>query len=324
MTRRPSDHPPAASHSNVFRLRRVHKGRGERCGSDAPELIDERERLLPPLGRRSVGAAVLLISLFATVFTVIPLRKRSMELDTIAQTDMLSAPIGHHAYHRLRDGSEVDLSSGTTLVVTYSKDARWLDLLEGEAYFQVQHDARRPFRVASGQLVTRSLGTEFDVLRRRDGSTRILVKEGHVRIETVQATAETRSGASGHSRTAILDLHASEYVEIAADDINTAKAGHLTRDTLDTLLNWRGGAIVFANQPLAQVLAQLETFYGVQFDLQDGPAREVNVGVVAQPGDLAGFLASLQPATCLRATTERTSDKTIVHLNRASAGCLRH
>src|SRR5919107_4622478 len=55
--------------------------------------------------------------------------------------------------------------------------------LEGEAYFDVVHDVKRPFTVHAGQMVAQDLGTRFTVrLYPEDAGARVVVREGRVAI----------------------------------------------------------------------------------------------------------------------------------------------
>jgi transmembrane sensor len=97
---------------------------------------------------------------------------------------------------RLADGSMVRLNGATRIAISLASDRREVRLESGEAYFDVAHDATRPFTVRAGTSDARVLGTAFDIdLRReqvdlavyrgavrfgpqRDGGTSVVVKAG--------------------------------------------------------------------------------------------------------------------------------------------------
>ncbi len=64
---------------------------------------------------------------------------------------------------RLEDGSTLRLNGATRLDVVIATDHRDVRLADGEAYFDVVHDAARPFTVHAGTVTTRVLGTAFDI-----------------------------------------------------------------------------------------------------------------------------------------------------------------
>jgi transmembrane sensor len=98
--------------------------------------------------------------------------------------------IGEHRSLALSDGSTVDLNARSKLRIEFSKDERLVELLEGQALFQVAKDKSRPFIVKSGDATVRAVGTQFDVDRKATGTT-VTVLEGRVVVYS-----EARSAAS--------------------------------------------------------------------------------------------------------------------------------
>lgn len=75
----------------------------------------------------------------------------------------VSTPLGVKSDVVLPDGSRVRLNGGTRIVYpALFGDERRVEV-DGEAYFEVEHDARRPFVVVTGQVVSTVLGTTFKV-----------------------------------------------------------------------------------------------------------------------------------------------------------------
>ncbi len=84
----------------------------------------------------------------------------------------------------LADGSTVRLNGATRVRVTYQGDRRTARLLAGQAFFDVKHDAGRPFTVYAGAGQARVLGTAFDVdLTRRQVA--LAVYRGAVGFEPI-------------------------------------------------------------------------------------------------------------------------------------------
>jgi transmembrane sensor len=87
----------------------------------------------------------------------------------------------------LTDGSAVTLQPGSTL--SYDAigfgDTRREIFLQGEGFFEVAHDARRPFYVFSGDVATRVLGTSFTVKTvGSKGQIIVAVNTGRVAVAT--------------------------------------------------------------------------------------------------------------------------------------------
>jgi transmembrane sensor len=63
----------------------------------------------------------------------------------------------------LEDGTEVSLDAGTAIAVDYKIDERRIELLRGHAWFNVAHQAERPFRVTALGGRIEDVGTAFEV-----------------------------------------------------------------------------------------------------------------------------------------------------------------
>lgn len=144
--------------------------------------------------------------------------------------------VGNVEHARLADGSRVDLNTDTALALHFTEQEREIELLRGEASFDVVPDPDRPFTVRGNGLSIRAVGTRFFV--RADGSENpVGVAEGRVEVS-----------AAGHR--AILE--AGEAVKVGAD-ANLS----VTASDVDRKMAWRDGRLIFAGQPLSTVLAEL-------------------------------------------------------------------
>jgi transmembrane sensor len=105
-----------------------------------------------------------------------------------------STDIGERRSLTLADGSMVDLNARSQLRVEFSKTERRVELLNGQALFQVAKDKARPFIVHCGDATVRAVGTQFDVYRKDSGTT-ITVLEGRVAVYS-SARTDQAGGAS--------------------------------------------------------------------------------------------------------------------------------
>jgi transmembrane sensor len=92
-----------------------------------------------------------------------------------------STDIGERRSITLADGSTVDLNARSLIRIEFSSAERHVELLDGQALFQVAKDKNRPFTVRSGNATVRAVGTEFDVYRKANGTT-VTVLEGRVAV----------------------------------------------------------------------------------------------------------------------------------------------
>jgi ferric-dicitrate binding protein FerR (iron transport regulator) len=166
---------------------------------------------------------------------------------------------GQRATLRLADGSRVTLGVGSRLRYPQDYGATSRDLyLDGEAYFEVVHDARRPMRVHTRRAVTEDLGTAFGVRDySADSSVQVVVAEGAVVLKPAAAPRAARDS---------LVLTRAELGRLDAD-------GRLTEQAdvdVDAHLAWTAGRLVFVNAPLRDVVVRLGQWYGLDVVLADG------------------------------------------------------
>jgi transmembrane sensor len=192
-------------------------------------------RAAPPVGRRAVFAVGAVAAAAALAVVVAP------ELVSGPHTDTYVTAKGERRTVRLADGSTLDLNAGTRLSVTLARDARRVTLYDGQAVFDVVHDARRPFMIAAGDRTVVDVGTQFDV-RRRDGKLSVTVASGAVEVRP-------SDGASGQA----YRLHPGQRL----DHLEGVPAAHVAAAQPEEVLGWRTGRLVYRGQPLSEVVADL-------------------------------------------------------------------
>lgn len=150
---------------------------------------------------------------------------------------------------RLSDGTRIRLAPASRVEVAadYGERRRVVHL-EGQGYFEVKHDASRPFTVYAGAAIARDLGTDFAVRSyAEDRAVQVVVRTGAVAM-------------SGVGR-----LDAGDVGRLGID--GTAS---LTRGVaVDSLLAWLNGRLVFHDAPLSTVLAELRRWHDADVRLAD-------------------------------------------------------
>lgn len=160
---------------------------------------------------------------------------------------------GQHQRIALADGSVIDLDAETQLRITMKGAERRVALTEGQAIFDVVHDASRPFVVQAGDRLVRDVGTQFDVRKRADQLT-VTVARG--RVEVVPDAAGTEGQA--------VLLGPGQRLEIDA-----AGAPQLTAVDPQETFSWRSGRLVYRARPLAEVVADLNRQFVEQTEIAD-------------------------------------------------------
>jgi transmembrane sensor len=145
----------------------------------------------------------------------------------------------------LQDGSTITLGPASAIVSDFSSASRNVRLLEGEAYFDVAHDASRPFHVVSRDLDVQVLGTAFDVRVSEEG-TDIGLERG-----SVQASGSV-AGEEINER-----LSPGDLVTVNRHD------GTLTREKmpLGDIGAWRNGRLVVVDATISSVVEQIRRYH---------------------------------------------------------------
>lgn len=89
--------------------------------------------------------------------------------------------IGEQRLVTLDDGTRMQLDTNSHVEVRLGQNARRVEMTDGRAFFDVAHDAKRPFDVDVDGTIVTAVGTRFSV--RRDGDrVWVVLSEGRVRI----------------------------------------------------------------------------------------------------------------------------------------------
>jgi transmembrane sensor len=152
-----------------------------------------------------------------------------------AMQEVATAP-GEHRAIMLADGSRVTLNGGTRL--SFAADQpRKIELLTGEALFDVRHDASAPFVVTVGATRLVDVGTVFNVLRQGDALD-VAVARGAVIYAPGKDQIRLDAGA-GLSR-------------------SSADARPIVRRAnAESIGSWQAGRLQYDDAPLAQVARDL-------------------------------------------------------------------
>ncbi|HEY2402595.1 MAG TPA: FecR domain-containing protein [Steroidobacteraceae bacterium] len=181
--------------------------------------------------------------------------------------------IGEQRSVVLTDGSLVTLNTSSSIEVHMESDRRTVQLLSGEALFDVAHDVARPFDVVAGGTTVRAVGTQFDV-DRRPGVTTVTVVEGKVLIS---GTGENR-----------LPLAAGEQVTLGAHATRKPVAADTT-----TAVAWTQRKLIFAHRQLADVAAEFNRYNRQSIEIRSAELRSQEISGVFQANDPGSFLTFL-------------------------------
>lgn len=198
--------------------------------------------------------------------------------------------VGAQQVVRLPDGSTATLDAMTELRTAFSLRTRNLELVRGEAFFDVAHDADRPFVVHADDYHVIAVGTRFDVRRDDPGHLRVVVTRGLVRL---QPTGEATRPPSL--------LPAGSIALVADGDLTIT---HVPLDEARERLSWRDGHAVFHGTPLAEALREFNRYNARQIVLDDPALGELRVGGNFRLDNGEAFVRLMQQVFPLRAAQD--------------------
>ncbi|WP_313187971.1 FecR family protein [Sphingobacterium siyangense] len=149
----------------------------------------------------------------------------------------------------LEDGTKITMNAASTLKFQVPFDAVKRDVsLDGEGYFEVAHDAQRPFTVTAGAAKVEVLGTVFNV--------RNYASDGHV-------TTSLLSGRIALNKSGTAERMILRPGETAVTD---QKGIHIQHLTPKQAVAWTAGYFDYRDQSLRVILSDLSRWYGVDVD----------------------------------------------------------
>lgn len=238
-----------------------------------PTLLDPRPRrpLLTP-GRVAAAAATVMIGGLLLWQARHPMGGTSDE-PVWQAGDYVTQP-AQRSDVTLSDGTQLILAPDSRLRVAADFGASRRDLyLEGEAYFDVAHDADRPFSVHTRGSVAEDLGTAFLVRAYPEqAGTEVVVTEGRVALQRADAAASRRAEPPP------LLLAAGDLGRLDAEGLASVERGV----DVNRYLAWTRGILAFDDMPLGEVVVNLERWYGVEVRLAESALATQHLTLTAR------------------------------------------
>ena len=190
----------------------------------------------------------------------------------------LDIPRGGEFCLTLSDGTRVWLNSETSIqypVVFGTKERRVF--IQGEAYFEVAKDAKKPFTVQFMSSSVTVLGTSFNTRAYpEEKQSQTTLAEGSVRIYSPGSSMLLKPG---------------EQAEVKA------LSGEMVKKEVDvkTFTSWKNGRFVFEQEPLENIMRTLERWYDIRVIFRDEGAKRISLsGNLKRYGDFSQVMNMLQ------------------------------
>ena len=193
-----------------------------------------------------IAAAVLVVvgASFAVYHATTPPARARIAAN--AKTEVTTLP-GQRATLRLPDGTFVALGMASHLEYSraFGDSARDVEL-DGDAYFEVAHDAVHPFAVHTSTSTVRDVGTTFGVRAyAQSAETEVVVAEGEVAFAADSSPVLLKAGSLAR-----LDRAGAHTVLTVTHGIDAKE-----------YLGWTEGRLTFHDTPLREVIAELRRWY---------------------------------------------------------------
>ncbi|OYX92031.1 MAG: hypothetical protein B7Y78_11040, partial [Caulobacter sp. 35-67-4] len=153
-----------------------------------------------------------------------------------------STAVGEQFATQLTDGSRVRLNTETLVRVHFKDGERNVELVRGQAFFEVAHDAARPFVVTADTTRVRAIGTRFDV-RRTDADVRVTLTEGRVEVRD-----KARPGSDWR-------LDPGQTLAVGGTLAPTPVQADVA-----TVTGWTTGRLTFRDMTLADAVAEMNRY----------------------------------------------------------------
>ncbi|MDB9999661.1 FecR domain-containing protein [Porticoccaceae bacterium] len=261
-----------------------------------------------------------------------------------------STDIGDQQMITLNDGSTVLLNTNSEIRVEYHDEGRDIQLLQGQAHFDVMPNKSLPFTVYAGEGQVRAVGTAFSVYLQPE-VLEVMVTEGVIELSTLKAAdldrELDRDLSKGLSKELNEEPNQEENGESSPQPNNSNKpqapkqatklslveAGQnvqldqrsQTIQSLETIeasvlvqkLAWHQGLLRFSGDPLETVVAEVSRYTELKITIQDPTIRNLRIGGFFKVGETDKMLQALETSFGIRV---QRLDNNIVHLTAAAAG----
>lgn len=177
------------------------------------------------------------------------------------QLQVSSTERSEFRYVLLPDSTQVWLNAASTLEFppVFGNGKREV-FLSGEAYFDVKHADRVPFVIRTGKISTTVLGTAFNIKAYDDlSNVTVAVRRGKVKVQFMDKEVAT--------------LTQGQQVKVNNDGKGIADR----RSGINQVAAWQEGNLMYDDEPLLDVIADLERMYNVRIEVPGITLRNMRI-----------------------------------------------
>lgn len=179
----------------------------------------------------------------------------------------ISAAYGTKSSITMEDGTKIWLNSGSRLryPTSFKNQKERRIELDGEAYFEVTKNTKKPFIVNTNELDVKVLGTSFNVCAYSDyHQVTVALKEGKVSLLRANSSSKKEILTLAPNQAAVLNKELKQLSLF--EDIPVKK-----------YMSWKDGMLIFQGDNLETVVQKLEKWYNVDIQILDEKLRRSRV-----------------------------------------------
>lgn len=193
--------------------------------------------------------------------------------------------VSQHENIELPDGSRIEIGGESTVTVSYNSEGRTAVLESGEAFFVVERDHGRPFRVLAGRGTITAIGTEFNV-RRESDRVLVTVSEGMV-------TVSPRGAGSGQVFDDVDSATATTLT--VGQQIAYDAAGMTDIEIVDPSIatSWKQRRLQYLREPLRFVIAGVNRYSNIEIVVADSDLEDLTFTGTVYDGQTDEWLQGL-------------------------------
>jgi transmembrane sensor len=218
----------------------------------------------------------------------------------IERPDSYVTAFGERRVVTLIDGSRVSLDSDSKVTVRYSRTARELQLVRGQARFDVSHDVARPFSVLAGSQKVIATGTAFNI-DITETKVSVTLIEGHVVVLDEHAPAKMMPIKQYAPPRLSTQLHAGQQLVAF-----TERPAQIETPNIQRIIAWTNGQLIFSDEPLSEVVARISRYSKTPIIINDPQINNERISGVFNTGDVPGFLDIVTQYYPVKAVTDDT------------------
>jgi len=246
----------------------------ERARALGPDFDPSAFAPRPVMARRTMlqlGGALAASALIAVTGTWVGLRNRGRFSTGKGATKVIA----------LKDGSVVTLNTASEIQVNYSDALRAVELIRGEALFDVARNKAQPFVVAAGDTNVRVVGTSFTVRHLDATPVQVLVREGTVEVFKPEVDS------------APVRITANSMAVAAADGGSSIAAMAVPAAQMHRQLAWQNGQLAFEGETLAQAAQEFSRYSDTRIVIDDPALAREEIAGLFKATDPVGFAQTI-------------------------------